>query len=227
VGIVRAGLQDLTVTGSFCSLDSTETSETLRCRHFDGIILDCNDPEWCREILTKIRTGGSNRQSPVIAIVNSVQETPALQKSGVNQTICKPLSSDTLKSHLRSALDAMQSEHFRYFRYPVSLPVLVGAAYTDLAAGRLLNVSQEGLALRLKIPPKPGGAVIVRFDLPSIEPYLIEAKGEIAWGDADGRIGVKISHMPADACRRYEEWLDVLDAQLEFRRFTEDKPRRP
>lgn len=227
VGVVRASLQDLGLTVSHCSPDSTDTSDILASRHFDGIILDYHDLEQSRRLLTKIRTGGSNLQSPVIVIVNNVKESLALQKSGVDLTICKPISTDTFKSHLDRAFDAIQSEHLRYFRYPVSLPVFVGIKETNLAAARLLNVSQDGLALRLRTSPKPEGAVIVRFDLPSIEPYPVEAKGDITWCDADGRIGIKISQMPAEARRRYGEWLDVLHAQLEFRRLTEDNPRQP
>ena len=68
---------------------------------------------------------------------------------------------------------------------------------------------------------KAEGTVNFSFDLPSIEPYRIEAKREVAWADAEGRIGIKLSHMSEEARRRYAEWLDVLHAQLEVRRLTE------
>ena len=69
---------------------------------------------------------------------------------------------------------------------------------------------------------KPEGAISLRFDLPSIDPYRIDAEGEIVWADAEGRIGVKLSHMPEEARRKYAEWLDVLHSQHEFRRLTEE-----
>ena len=40
--------------------------------------------------------------------------------------------------------------------------------------------------------------------------------------DAEGRMGIKLAHMPAEARRKYAEWLDVLHAQHEFRRLPED-----
>jgi len=225
VALVRATLEGLGVAASYSSPDSTAASEILANHHFDGIILDCADPDWGREMLKKIGTGQSNRQSPIIAIVNSLTEVRAVQKSGVDLTICKPISRDTITSHLRRAFDAMQSEHLRYFRYPVSQPVWVGTKTDDLASARLLNVSQDGLALWLKTSRRLEGAVILTFDLPSIEPYRIEARGEIAWCDADGRIGIKIVHMPGEARRKYDEWLDVLHSQLEFRRLTDEANR--
>ena len=91
-----------------------------------------------------------------------------------------------------------------------------------LTSARLINVSSEGLAVWLSGSRKPEGAISLRFDLPSIEPFRIDAKGEVAWVDAEGRIGIKLLHMPAEARRRYAEWLDVLHAQLEFRRLTEE-----
>jgi len=62
--------------------------------------------------------------------------------------------------------------------------------------------------------------------LPSIEPYSIEAKGEVVWTDAEGRMGIKLSHIPVEARRKYTEWLDVLHAQHEFRRLSEENEAR-
>jgi len=222
VGLVRAALQDLGVVGCYFDTDSTRALEVLRDRHFDGIILDCNDLA-CSEVLsTRIRRGPSNRQTPVIAIVNDATDIGGTQSSGANFNVCKPVSPATLKAHLNKAFDAMQREHRRYFRYAVSLPLFVGAAKESFASGSLINVSAEGLAILLQKSPRLEGAVSLRFDLPSIDPYRIDAEGEVAWIDAEGRLGIKLLHMPAEARRKYAEWLDVLHAQLEFRRLTEE-----
>jgi CheY-like chemotaxis protein len=222
VGLVRAALQDLGVAGCYFDTDSTRALEVLKSRHFDGIILDCNDLARAQEILARIRRGPSNRQTPVIAIVNDATDMRVVQSSGANFNVCKPVSPATLKTHLNKAFDAMQKKHRRYFRYAVSLTLFVGAGKEGLTSGRLINVGGEGLAVLLRRSAKPEGAVSLRFDLPSIEPYSIEAKGEVAWADAEGRIGIKLSEMPAEARRKYAEWLDVLHAQLEFRRLTEE-----
>jgi hypothetical protein len=119
----------------------------------------------------------------------------------------------------------MQKEHRRYFRYAVSLPLFVGAEKERFTSARLINVSAEGLAILLRRSARLEGAVSLRFDLPSIDPYRIDAEGEIAWTDAEGRMGIKLSHMPPEAKRKYAEWLDVLHAQLELRRLTEEASR--
>jgi len=222
VGLVRAALQDLGVAGSYFDTDSTRALDVLRSRHFDGIILDCTDLACAQEILTRIRRGPSNRQTPVIAIVNDVTDMRAIQSSGASFNVCKPVSPATLKAHLNKAFDAMQKEHRRYFRYAVSLPLFVGAEKEGFTSARLINVSEEGLAVLLQRSARLEGAVSLRFDLPSIDPYPVDAEGEIAWTDAEGRIGIKLSHMPAETRRKYDEWLDVLHSQHEFRRRTEE-----
>ena len=92
LGLVRPALQDLGVAGSYFDTDSTRRLEVLRSRHFDGIILDCTDLARAQEILTGIRRGPSNRQTPVIAIVNDATDMRAIQSSGANFNVCKPVS---------------------------------------------------------------------------------------------------------------------------------------
>jgi CheY-like chemotaxis protein len=222
IGLVRATLQDLGVAGTYFDTDSARTLEVLRSRHFDGIILDCNDMACAQQILTRIRRGPSNRQTPVIAIVNDATDMRAIQTAGANFNVCKPVSPATLKAHLSKAFNAMQKEYRRYFRYTVSLELFVGTGEADFTSARLINLSAEGLAVRLSRSVKLEGAVKLRFELPSIEPYRIAAEGEIAWTDAEGRMGIKLSHMPAKARRKYAEWLDVLHGQHEFRRLTDE-----
>jgi len=205
VQAVRAALQDLGIVGYHFRSDSVRALELLERRHFDGIILDCDDLACAQEVLTKIRTGPSNRLSPVIAILNGMTELRAIQNCGANSNVCKPVSSGTIKAQLNQALDAMQRDHRRYLRYTVSLPLFVGAEKDDLTAARLINVSAEGLAVRLSRSLKLEGTASLRFDLPSIEPYRMEAKGEVAWADAEGHIGIKLSHMSEEARRRYGE----------------------
>jgi len=60
VGLVRSALQDLGVVGGYFDTDSTRVFEVLRSRHFDGIILDCNELACALEILTRIRRTPAN-----------------------------------------------------------------------------------------------------------------------------------------------------------------------
>jgi len=138
------------------------------------------------------------------------------------QRVLKPVSPGTIKAQLNKAFDALQKEHRPYFRYTVNLPIFVGTEKEGFTPARLINVSAEGMAVLVRRSAQLEGAVSLRFDLPSIDPYRIAAEGEIAWTDAEGRMGIKLSHMPVEARGKYAEWLDVLHGQHEFRRLTEE-----
>jgi len=222
VRIVRAALHELGIAGCHSRTDSAQAIGALDRQHFDGIILDCDDLACAQAILAKIRRGPSNRQSPVIALLNSPVDLRAVQNCGANFNVFKPVSAGTIKEQLKKAFDALQKEHRRYFRYTVSLPLFVGSEKEGFTPARLINVSAEGMAVLVRRSAKLEGAVCLTFDLPSIDPYRIDAKGEIAWTDAEGRMGIKLSLMPAEARRKYQEWLEVLHGQHEFRRLTEE-----
>jgi len=222
VRIVRAALEDLGIAGCHSRADLPQATEVLARQHFDGIILDCDDLARAQTILTTIREGPSNRQSPVVALLNGPADLRAIQNCGSNFNVLKPVSPGTIKAQLNKAVDALQKEHRRYFRYTVSLPIFVGTEKKGFTPARLINVSAEGMAVLVRRSAQLEGAVSLRFDLPSIDPYRIAAEGEIAWTDAEGRMGIKLSHMPVEARGKYAEWLDVLHGQHEFRRLTEE-----
>jgi CheY-like chemotaxis protein len=229
--MVRAALEDPGIAACHFSTDPAQAIEVLARRHFDGIILDCEVPASAQDVLSKIRKGPSNRQSPVVAILNDRAALPAIQNYAAVFTVLKPVSAATIKKQLNKALHAMQEEYRRYFRYAVTLPLLIGAAKNSVTAemmnaelmnAELVNVSAEGMAVRSSRSFRPEGMLSLTFDLPSIDPYRIEAVGEVVWTDAQGRMGIKLSHMPLEARQRYTAWLDVLYSQHELRRLNQE-----
>ncbi len=219
--IVRAAVEDPGIAACHFSTDPDQAIEVLARRHFDGIILDCEVLASAQQVLSRIRKGPSNRQSPVIAILNGPAALPAIQNYAAVFAVFKPVSAATIKKQLNKALEAMQEEYRRYFRYPVTLELLIGTGENARTA-ELMNVSAEGIAVRLSRSFRPEGMLNLRFDLPSIDPYRIEAVGEVIWTDAQGRMGIKLSHMPLEAKQRYTAWLDVLYSQHELRRLREE-----
>lgn len=218
---MRAALQSPGVVGSHFRSDSVHALEALARRHFDGVIIECDDLARAQELVSKIRVGPSNRKCPVLAVLKNMTDQRTIPNSEANFTVCKPAQ---IKAQLSQALDSMRCEHRRYFRYPADLPLLVGSEQGSFTTARLLNVSEEGMAFWVGRGVTLEGTIRLRFELPSIEPYRIEAKGEVAWRDAEGRTGIKLVYLAGDARRRYMEWLNVLRAQLDFRRLTEERP---
>src|SRR5580704_11130606 len=106
--IVRTALEDPGIAACHFASDPAQAIEVLARRHFDGIILDCEVTACAEQVLSKIRKGPSNRQSPVVAILNGPADLPAMRHYATVFTVCKPVSAATIRKQLNKALDAMQ-----------------------------------------------------------------------------------------------------------------------
>jgi CheY-like chemotaxis protein len=217
--LIRTALREFGATHYCAGVDPARVSEILGRNHFDGIILDCDDIANAEKIIMRVRKGPSNRQSPVIAIANDLAALQATKNWGASLSIPKPVPGAGVWLELNSAFEAFQKEYRRYTRYSVRLPLLIGTEKDGYVAASVLNVSSEGMAVLVRTPPKKE-SVTLKFELPSIEPYPVEANGQIIWIDPKGCVGIKLVRMSLEAHRRYQEWLSVLHGQFEFRRFS-------
>jgi hypothetical protein len=105
---------------------------------------------------------------------------------------------------------AAQQEFFadrrRCVRQRVHAPAF--ASFDGVTGGMILDLSEEGMAMRTAAPLEIDQPVRVHVDLTSPTGHL-ETTGYIAWADALGRAGVRFSELPEDARRRLNEWLTV------------------
>src|SRR6202035_5736323 len=83
-------------------------------------------------------------------------------------------------------------------------------------AGKLVNVSEDGLALTHFGPAAVEGVVSVQFALPSAEPQPFQAKAEVVWNDASA-MGLRFLRIEPGSRSCFGAWLDSLEAQLQYR----------
>jgi hypothetical protein len=114
------------------------------------------------------------------------------------------------------ALPRMEREHRRYFRHKVDLPVELLCYTGETFAGKIMNVSEGGLALTHFGPAAVEGVVTVQFGLPSAEPQTFQAKAEVVWNDASA-MGLRFLRIEPGSRSCFEARLDSLEAQLQFR----------
>lgn len=196
--------------------ETTSATEICVRRHLDGFLIDCDDVPGGRELLKTVRSSGSNRMSTIFAVVNGSTSITAAMEDGANFVLGKPLAPERFEAYLKVARVSMEREHRRYFRFAVDLPVHVHTAEESVAEGRMMNISEGGLALRLAPGGNLQGTVRLHFDLPSLEPFTVQAKGEIVWGDPGGLLGIRFLYMGEDSRQRLQEWLSQLYAQMEL-----------
>ena len=196
--------------------DAPSAIELSTRRHLDGFVIDCDDVAGGANVLAEIRGGRSNKASVVVAVVNGTTSVSMAVDAGAHFVLGKPVQDAQLRSLLDAAIPRMAREHRRYFRHKVDLPVELSGHTGETFAGKIINVSEDGLALTRFGPAAAEGVVTVQFALPSSEPQPFRAKAEVVWNDASA-MGLRFLRIEPGLRPSFTAWLDSLEAQLQFR----------
>jgi hypothetical protein len=97
----------------------------------------------------------------------------------------------------------------RWLRHKVHTPAF--ASFDGVTGGMILDLSEEGLSMQTAAPIEARRRIQLKLSLPHPATYL-ETTGYVAWADALGRAGVRLSELPADARERLKQWLTLNDA---------------
>jgi CheY-like chemotaxis protein len=200
--------------------DSASAVELTSRRHWDGLIIDCDDVAGGMEALVNVRSSRSNRESLIIAVLNGSTNAKTALDLGANFVLCKPIEESRLRSVLDIALPKMEREHRRYFRYDIDLAVRFQNHLGQSFSTTMKNVSEGGMAIKLIDPVHLKGIVPVEFDIPSVEPRAFHAKADIVWSDSF-EMGLRFLHIEKDCEAALQSWLSSLEAQSQFRGSTE------
>lgn len=112
-----------------------------RCR-LDGFVIDCDDVSGGPDVLAKIRSSRSSKQSVVVAVVNGTTTGSTAVEAGADFVLGKPVQDRQLRSFLDVALPRMEREHRRYFRHKVGLRLKLVYDKGETLTGKIINVSE-------------------------------------------------------------------------------------
>jgi DNA-binding response OmpR family regulator len=216
--VMRTGFSAMSVELEMRS-DAASAIELSARRHLDGFVIDCDDVERATDLLAQIRNSRSNKLSIVFAVVNATTSVSMAIEAGANFVLGKPVQDNQLRSLLDTALRRMEREHRRYFRHKVDLHIELFCQSGEAFAGKIMNVSEDGLALTRFGFSSVEGVVTVRFGLPSANPQIFQAKTEVVWNDAYA-MGLRFLRIEPGCRSGFAAWLDSLEAQLQFREST-------
>ena len=214
LAVIRAGFSAVNVELEMRT-DVTSAIELSARRHLDSFVIDCDDVPHATNLLSQIRNSRSNKLSVIFAVVNATTSVNMALEAGANFVLEKPVQDNQLRCVLDTALPRMQREHRRYFRYKVNLPIELLCQTGATFAGKMMNVSEGGLAVTRFGPASVEGVVTVRFTLPSPKAQVIQAKADVIWSDAFV-VGLRFLQMDRVCRSMFETWLGSLDAQKQF-----------
>ncbi len=173
-------------------------------RKFDAIIVDLQLGEQAGLILDQARLSPSNRKAVTFAISAGDAEGTAFRKRS-EFVFERPLSAKSIRGTLRPAYGLILRERRRYFRCPVSTPVVILRRSKPDVRCNSVNVSEGGMALSTIVPLSSDEKVHVQFTLPGHEvPFLVDST--ICWLKT-GHIGLRFVSLSQEHKSALQGWL--------------------
>lgn len=206
VRVIRPTLEKLAIDVEVCH-DARAGSDILISDKFDAVIVDCDDLAGGLALLQGLRNTPSNKNSVAFAVLNGKRTTTKEAFGmGANFVLQKPISSLNASRCFHAALNFMLKERRRYFRQPVKIDVKVVLDGKTLTATST-NISEGGIALRLREALPKGATPTLKFSLPESS-IKIDVAAEVAWADFKGLAGLRFHELPKTVQKQLEEWLD-------------------
>src|SRR5580700_8593937 len=206
VQVLSRILQDLGIAVESCG-DLRMARARIADRHFDALLVDCQDEPAAVELIAQARKTPANQNVVAIAIVSGRNEVRGIFAKGANFMLYKPISRERAAHSMRAACGLMQRERRTRPRIPLQ------AAQTSIAyAGKedvpaaLVDLNQDGIALRSDGKLPPYCKVYFQFALPG-NASLIRLSGEVMWQDSSGRVGIRFAQVPQTSRRVLNDWI--------------------
>jgi len=200
-------LRELSILPDACQ-DAASAALLLKQRKFDAVIVDLQLGGQSGHILDQARLSPSNGTAVTFGIEdigdNDAEVTSALRKKS-QFVFERPLSAQSIHKTLKPAYGLILRERRRYFRYPVSVPVIIRSEGRQEVWCNSENISGGGMALSTPVPLLPGESVRVQFTLPDhTVPFFAEST--ICWSKT-GHLGVRFVSISDQRESELEVWL--------------------
>lgn len=173
-------------------------------RKLDGIFIDMRI-EGALSLVGSIRRGNSNRFAAVFACAGEYEDASRLLNAGANFVVHKPLDPTEVATVLNAAGRMMAAERQRYLRHQLTLPVILKTPDREQKA-MTSNISRGGMAVRCPQSLDPGSAIQFVLELPVGEP--VRGRGEVAWANTDGQMGIRFYLMGEEVKTTLWHWME-------------------
>ena len=218
LAVLRPALEKISVDVEACA-EPRAGNELLAKRKFDAVIIDCDDLENGIDLLKALRQTQSNCRSVAFAVVHGKTTTQEAFASGANFVLQKPLTPLHAARCFNAALNFMVRERRRYFRHPLEMPLRISLPNNQEMTATATNVSEGGMAIRTVGKLPKDSQAQFRFTLPTTNVSL-ELKGQVAWADGTGHVGIRFIEVPQSSQYELDKWLtdrmqNEMPAQLQ------------
>lgn len=207
VQVLSRILQDLGIAVESCG-DLRMARARIADRHFDALLVDCQDEPAAVELIAQARKNPANQNVVTIAIVSGRNEVRGIFAKGANFMLYKPISRERAAHSMRAACGLMQRERRTRPRIPLQAQTPIAYAGKEDVPAALVDLSEDGIALRSDSKLPPYCKVYFQFALPG-NTSLVRLSGEVMWQDSSGRVGIRFAQVPQSSRRLLSDWLQA------------------
>ena len=204
-------LHELSLSTDLCGEAPTDI-RLLNRRKFEAVIVDLQLGEQTGLILDEVHHSSSNKTAVTFGISNNDATATAAFRKKSQFVFERPLSAQSIHKTLKSAFGLILRERRRYFRYPISLPVIIQRPSRQEIRCNSINISEGGMALSTKVPMVPGENVRVQFTLSDHEAPVL-AESTICWSKT-GHLGVRFVSVSEEHRSELQTWLSQKLEQI-------------
>ena len=216
--VLRRVLEELSIRVESCP-DFARAAMRLAQERFDVVIVDGESNAGVISLLRETRLSRMNDATLAVAVVPGQDAIRELFSLGVNFVIYKPVAYERALSSLRAARAVMRKEKRKSARATVHAHATVDYANVQQEKATLVDLAQNGMAVRFGKKLPPTSKVYFQFRLPQ-QSTSIRLSGQVVWQDWNGRAGVQFVDVPKTSRRLLTEFLDASlpaeSAQGEF-----------
>jgi ActR/RegA family two-component response regulator len=197
-------LQELSITPDVCR-EVPAAVGLLNRRKFEAVMVDLQLGEQSGLILDEVHLSSSNRTAVTFGIGDTDAAGTAAFRQKSQFIFERPLTTESIHKTLKPAYSLILRERRRYFRYPVSIPVIIQRESKREVRCNSVNISGGGMALSTQVPLVPGENVRVQFTLPDHEAPIL-AESTICWSKT-GHLGVRFASISEEHTSELQTWL--------------------
>jgi hypothetical protein len=214
VRVLRRVLSELEIGIQHCTEPDGAIRNLTRTR-FEAVIVDSTDLKMATAVLKSARTAPCNKRAIAVAIMDGHTGLRTAFDMGAHFVLYKPVSAERAKASFRAARALMKRERRRNSRVSVQIPVTlqnpVSGTTRKIAT---TDFSEGGLAIQLPKGQKESGPWKMTFTLPG-STQVFAVKGEAAWQNPGGQIGIRFTDLTVDLSHTLRVWLNENSPESE------------
>lgn len=177
---------------------------TLRSEKFEALIVDFEVPGATG--MMKQISSLAGKKTILMAILNGDGKVRDAFEVGANFVLFTPVTMERATQSLRAAKTLMYPSLRRHIRQRMHTQATISFDRVHNAQAVILDLGEGGMAVQMSEPVTASQVIHVRFDLPGGR-KSVEAKGEVAWVDVRGRIGIRFLEVAKPCQKVLNDWL--------------------